>query len=142
MYSKNYFISFLFFLFIFNCSFADNVPKEVVFCESLFQKLYDQQQISEENEYSLDKHLDSLLVEVSIGEEIMNSQCFDLFRDFEFETYGFIEVDDMTLYKNLVCNLGFELANYRNFAFGRDLDAFLDQNKHCPIGEEFYKSNS
>ena len=109
-------------------------------CESLFESLYNQQQISNKN-LGVDRHLDSLLLEVSIGEEIMNSECYSLLEEVEFNTYEFSELDGMILYKNLVCNLGFTLTNYRNWAFGRAQDTSLDENKHCPLGEDFYNNN-
>lgn len=141
LFNKNIVFFFTIHIFFTSCTSFDTQVAEVENCEFLFQKLYDQQQSSKANNYSLDRHLESLLVEVSIGEEIMNSECFELFKDFEFETYGFTEHDEMSLYKNLICNLGFELANYQNYAFGRALDVVLDENKHCPIGEEFYQKN-
>lgn len=130
----------LFLLLIFSCSSSSDKVIEANNCELLFQKLHNQQKISNKN-LGVDKHLDSLLLEVSIGEEIMNSKCYNLLDEVEFETYEFGEVDGMILYKNLVCNLGFILTNYRNWAFGRAQDTVLDENKHCSIGEEFFLSN-
>ena len=107
-------------------------------CENLFEKLYNQQEISSGLLFQAREHLTSLVVEVSIGEDIKTNNCYELLKDVEFGTYGFKGLDADSLYRSLICELGYNVAWYRDFSSG-EVDDLTVPSKHCPLGEYFYQ---
>ena len=108
-------------------------------CESLFQNLYEQEKFSYDSLFNVEVHMSSLVIEVSISEDIEKSGCYDLLEDVEYATHGFGGLDSESLYRSRICELGYNLAWYRDYSNGREVDDLLIPEIHCPLGESFYQ---
>ena len=108
-------------------------------CESLFENLYEQEKFSYDSLFNVEVHMSSLVMEVSISENIEKSGCYDLLQDVNFATYGFGGLDSESLYRSRICELGYNLAWYRDYSNGREADDLLIPEIHCPLGESFYQ---
>ena len=124
-------------LFIY-CGPSESEKIQAQKCESLFEKLYNQQQTSSNLLFQPQGHLSSLVREVSIAEDIKSNNCYELLKDVDFGTYGFKGLDGDSLYKSLICELGYNVAWYRDYSSG-EVDDLTVPSKHCPLGESFYQ---
>lgn len=124
-------------LFIY-CGPSESEKIQAQECESLFENLYNQQQTSSNLLFQPQGHLSSLVIEVSIAEDIKSNNCYELLKDVDFGTYGFKGLDGDSLYKSLICELGYNVAWYRDYSSG-EVDDLTVPSKHCPLGEYFYQ---
>lgn len=121
-----------------SCGPSESEKIQAQKCESLFENLYEQQRTSSDLLFQPQGHLSSLVIEVSIAEDIKSNNCYELLKDVDFGTYGFKGLDGDSLYKSLICELGYNVAWYRDYSSG-EVDDLTVPSKHCPLGEYFYQ---
>jgi len=122
-----------------SCGPSEEQQTQGAKCESLFENLYEQEKFSYDSLLNVEVHMSSLVMEVSISENIEKSGCYDLLQDVKYATYGFGGLDSESLYRSRICELGYNLAWYRDYSNGREADDLLTPDIHCPLGESFYQ---